>query len=236
MAKDSMQSYVLDEYRDILFPKKQSKFAMDHQRALALKAEEEAADAIETRRKMMALADMMSYDDDFEESRVNIEREKKAAQPAVPVKKEKKVEESDDEEDELVDSAALFIERTNSQRDETAVNLLEEDPKLARARMAREAREAEANAPKRAAHKHAEEESKDNGGRGKRERREREPREPREDRGDREDRRGGRRGGRGGRDGRDNNQSYGSDAAYARPSVFEKDSDEDKEPVDWSRP
>lgn len=37
--KENLQKYVIEEYRDILFPKKESKFAkqaqMDHQRALA---------------------------------------------------------------------------------------------------------------------------------------------------------------------------------------------------------
>lgn len=32
---------MLDEYKDILFPKKKNQFAVDHQRALALKEEED---------------------------------------------------------------------------------------------------------------------------------------------------------------------------------------------------
>jgi hypothetical protein len=65
---------VIEEYRDILFPKKESKFAkqaqMDHQRALAQSKMQEDSDNLEVRRKIIELASMMQYDDDIEESQV----------------------------------------------------------------------------------------------------------------------------------------------------------------------
>ena len=64
----------MEEYRDILFPKKESKFAqqaqIDHQRVLAQNKMEEDADNLEVRKKIIELANMMQYDDDIEESQV----------------------------------------------------------------------------------------------------------------------------------------------------------------------
>lgn len=72
--KENLQKYVIEEYRDILFPKKESKFAkqaqMDHQRALAQSKMQEDSDNLEVRRKIIELASMMQYDDDIEESQV----------------------------------------------------------------------------------------------------------------------------------------------------------------------
>jgi len=74
----------MDEYRDILFPKKESKFAkqaqMDHQKALAQNKMQEDAENIEVRKKIIELASMMQYDDDIEESQVKTNYQKSSQQ------------------------------------------------------------------------------------------------------------------------------------------------------------
>lgn len=65
-----MSAYVLEEYKDLIFPEKKevNKFEEDHKKALALKKAEEEADSRDLRKKILQMADFMSYDDDMEES------------------------------------------------------------------------------------------------------------------------------------------------------------------------
>lgn len=66
----------MEEYRELLFPKKVSKFtqkaSMDHQRALAQMQMEEEEDNKEVHRRIIELSQQMQYDDDVEESKVKV--------------------------------------------------------------------------------------------------------------------------------------------------------------------
>ena len=69
-----MRSYVLDEYKDILFSKQQKKFEKAHADVMLRQKDEEKNDSREVLRKILALAEMMQYDDDIEESKVTENR------------------------------------------------------------------------------------------------------------------------------------------------------------------
>ncbi len=65
-----MRSYVLDQYKEVLFPKQISKFEKAHNAAMDRQKEREVSESKEVRAKILALAQMMQYDDDVEESAV----------------------------------------------------------------------------------------------------------------------------------------------------------------------
>ncbi len=65
-----MRSYVLDQYKEVLFPKQISKFEKAHNAAMDRQKEKEMTESKEVRSKILALAQMMQYDDDVEESAV----------------------------------------------------------------------------------------------------------------------------------------------------------------------
>ena len=118
-----------------------------------MKKEEEDCEAAETRKKMLYLASMMAYDDDHEESQVGnyLEKQGKSSIKAQPTAREVETTEigSDVEDeliDEMLDSAAMFIERSASQKEESQIDVLAEDPKLKRQRQEREQKEQMAKA------------------------------------------------------------------------------------------
>ena len=66
-----MRTYVLDEYKDLLFPKHMKKFEKAHALSIQREKDDEKNDSREVRKKILALAEMMQYDDDVEESKVS---------------------------------------------------------------------------------------------------------------------------------------------------------------------
>jgi len=77
-----MRSYVLDEYKDVLFPKQMSKYEKQHNECMERQKEREQLESMEVHKKILALAQMMAYDDDVDESKVS---EKKQANKVQPV-------------------------------------------------------------------------------------------------------------------------------------------------------
>lgn len=69
----------MDQYKDVLFPRAQSKFAKkaseDHERALKQARAEDDRETLEHRKRILQLAEMMQYDDDIEESKVFAQKE-----------------------------------------------------------------------------------------------------------------------------------------------------------------
>ena len=63
-----MKSYVLDEYKEVLFPKQMTKYEKQHASMMQRQKEQEELENIEVRKKILALAQQMQYDDDIEES------------------------------------------------------------------------------------------------------------------------------------------------------------------------
>jgi len=119
-----MRSYVLDQYKEILFPKQVSKYEKAHAEAMERQRERDQLEQKAVRKKILALADMMQYDDDIEESRVtqsklNADGQKSSgavssvAQPLVTKASEerKESEGEEDEEDFVMDDPLAFIER-----------------------------------------------------------------------------------------------------------------------------
>ena len=145
-----MRSYVLDEYKDVLFPKKLSKYEKAHEEAMQRQKDQEQLEQREVRKKILQLAQNMQYDDDIEESVVSQKKaliqdtkiqsestDKKAKKNQSAAKEEKKAETlddiaaEDDEEDEddfLMDDPMAFIERQDSTQVDVK-NLFEDDPK-----------------------------------------------------------------------------------------------------------
>ena len=66
-----MRSYVLDEYKEVLFPKKLQKYEKAHAESVAREKIRDEQDSKEVRKKILELAQMMQYDDDHEESAVS---------------------------------------------------------------------------------------------------------------------------------------------------------------------
>jgi len=71
--------------------------------------EEDDLEAIEHRKRILQLAEMMQYDDDHEESRVT-QKELEVPKPQPRSKPAKKAEVESSDEDDLTDAAA-FIEK-----------------------------------------------------------------------------------------------------------------------------
>ena len=70
---DKMRAYVLDEFKDILFPdKKKSKYEVANEKYLERQRREEEAEEKEARKRILYLANNQDYqyDDDPEESKV----------------------------------------------------------------------------------------------------------------------------------------------------------------------
>ena len=65
-----MRSYVLDQYKEVLFPKQISKFEKAHNECMDKQKEKDEIESKEARKKILALAQMMQYDDDVDESAV----------------------------------------------------------------------------------------------------------------------------------------------------------------------
>ena len=63
-----MRSYVLDSYKEILFPKHMKKFEKAHAESIERAKDQDAQESREVRKKILALAEAMQYDDDIEES------------------------------------------------------------------------------------------------------------------------------------------------------------------------
>lgn len=63
-----MRSYVLDQYKEVLFPKQISKFEKAHNACMDKQKEKDVIESKEVRKKILALAQMMQYDDDVDES------------------------------------------------------------------------------------------------------------------------------------------------------------------------
>ena len=78
--KLDMRSYVLDEYKEVLFPKNTSKYEKAHNEHLERQKHVDEDESKEVRKKILALAQMMQYDDDVEESKVT---ETKLLKPSV---------------------------------------------------------------------------------------------------------------------------------------------------------
>ena len=62
-----MQAYVLDEFKDVLFPKQKNKYEIAHMQAMARQKLEEEEEEKEARKRILFLANNQ-YDDDPEES------------------------------------------------------------------------------------------------------------------------------------------------------------------------
>ena len=62
-----VQAYVLDEFKDVLFPKKKNKYEIAHMQAMARQKLEEEEEEKEARKRILYLANNQ-YDDDPEES------------------------------------------------------------------------------------------------------------------------------------------------------------------------
>ena len=121
---DKIRAYVLDEFKDILFPQKKSKFEINHEKYLELQRKEEEEEEREARKRILYLANNQDYqyDDDPEESKV-VQRMQQDLAPNANIKKiepviEKKEaggdEEDEDLDDILLDDPAAFIERQSS--------------------------------------------------------------------------------------------------------------------------
>ena len=63
-----MRSYILDEYKDLLFPKNMKKYEKAHAEAIERQKDQDALESREVRKKILALAEAMQYDDDIDES------------------------------------------------------------------------------------------------------------------------------------------------------------------------
>ena len=66
-SKD-LRAYVLDEFKDILFPRQKNKFELAHDKAIAIQVQSEQREQREYRKRILQLAEQMQYDDDIEES------------------------------------------------------------------------------------------------------------------------------------------------------------------------
>ena len=121
---DQIRAYVLDEFKDILFPQKKSKFEINHEKYLELQRKEEEEEEREARKRILYLANNQDYqyDDDPEESKV-VQRMQQDLAPNANIKKiepmiEKKEAQGDEEDDDLddilMDDPAAFIERQSS--------------------------------------------------------------------------------------------------------------------------
>ena len=64
---DVARDYVLEEFKDVLFPKKKNKYEIAHLQAMAQQRAEEEEEDREARRRILYLANNQ-YDDDPEES------------------------------------------------------------------------------------------------------------------------------------------------------------------------
>ena len=53
-----------------MFPKQMTKYEKQYAELMKREKEREEQEAVETRKKILALVEMMQYDDDFEESKV----------------------------------------------------------------------------------------------------------------------------------------------------------------------
>ena len=146
-SPNDIKSYVLDEFKDILFPKAKSNYELAQERAAQMRQEQENKENKLARQKILALAAMMKYDDDMEESQVTQTRQDEPTTqdptPKQSSKQESKTktvgsnnskpsemdklvsemggdEEDDDEDDYLMDDPIAFIERNSSQQLEDA--------------------------------------------------------------------------------------------------------------------
>ena len=129
---DDVKSYVLDEFRDILFPKAKSPYELAQERAAQLRRDQAEREEKQVRQKILALAQMMEYDDDIEESQVTQTRQKEidhkdviqASQKNENRKESKKQpekmedvlkdlggDEDEEDSDDLLDDPAAFVER-----------------------------------------------------------------------------------------------------------------------------
>ena len=131
-----MRSYVLDQYKEALCPRKLNKYELAHNEAMERQKLREKEEQKEVRKKILALAEMMQYDDDIEESNVTLNKQDyQRDKPASPKQEancptqinnnnqpeEEKKEEtlddimgSDDEDDFMMDDPMAFIERQDS--------------------------------------------------------------------------------------------------------------------------
>ena len=132
---NDMRSYVLDEYKEVLFPKQISKYEKAHNEAMERQKARDQQESVEVRKKILALAQMMQYDDDVEESCVS-QQKMDRAQPATseqqrPTRSEEKKEPEpvvSEDEDDFLDDPMAFVERQDSQQTD-AKHLFEDDPK-----------------------------------------------------------------------------------------------------------
>ena len=76
--KVDMRSYVLDEYKEVLFPKNTTKYEKAHNEHLERQKHRDEEDSKEVRKKILVLAQMMQYDDDVDESKVSESKQAKA--------------------------------------------------------------------------------------------------------------------------------------------------------------
>jgi len=79
-----MRSYVLDEYKEVLFPKNTSKYEKAHNEHLERQKHRDAEDSKEVRKKILELAQAMQYDDDVDESKVSENKQAKVPPPVKP--------------------------------------------------------------------------------------------------------------------------------------------------------
>lgn len=77
LKAEQAKAYLLDEYKEVLFPKAKNKYEQMHQKVIEQQKQQEAQEQVEIRKKILALAEMMQYDDDAEESRVSEQKEAK---------------------------------------------------------------------------------------------------------------------------------------------------------------
>ena len=128
-----MRSYVLDQYKEALCPRKLNKYELAHNEAMERQKLREKEEQKEVRKKILALAEMMQYDDDIEESNVTLNKQdyqrdkpaspkQQANRPAQTKTKQQPEEEkkeetlddimgSDDDDDFMMDDPMAFIER-----------------------------------------------------------------------------------------------------------------------------
>ena len=86
-----MRSYVLEEYKEALFSRQLNKYELAHNEAMERQKLKDAEEQKEVRKKILALAQMMQYDDDIEESNVTLNKQDyqrdKAASPRQEAKR-----------------------------------------------------------------------------------------------------------------------------------------------------
>ena len=70
-----MRSYVLEEYKEALFSRQLNKYELAHNEAMERQKLKDAEEQKEVRKKILALAQMMQYDDDIEESNVTLNKQ-----------------------------------------------------------------------------------------------------------------------------------------------------------------